>query len=268
MNKLFSCLVLLWVGMMAVVPAQGSTEEFPHRATYKDVNVIETADLYAKMDNYTIVDVRSHYEYDTLRLAGAVNIPLTNDTFTDDVRKLWEQTKKPLVFYCNGLACSKSYEGARAGRQAVPAAQHYAYDRGAMTFAKAHPDKAVLLGQSPVNVHRLLNEDAFKARLLEPKAFQAKINDSALILDIRDRIQRDGFVFFLQEIRASLDEKAKLDTVIERAKREKKTLLIYDKTGQQVKWFQYYLEKVGLTDYYFMKGGEYNYYKVTLNLKL
>lgn len=267
MTKFFSCLVLLWAGMM-LVPAQGSTEEFPHRATYKDVSVIETADLYAKMDGFTIVDVRSHYEYDTLRVTGAVNIPLTNDTFKEEVAKLWRQTKKPMVFYCNGLTCTKSYDAARAAREAVPEGQHYAYDHGAMTWAKSHPDKAILLGQSPVNVQLLLNENAFKSRLLEPKAFEAKLGNSALILDIRDRIQRDGFVFFMQEIRASLDEKAKLDAVIERAKREKKTLLIYDKTGQQVKWFQYYLEKVGLKDYYFMKGGEYNYYKVTLNLKL
>jgi rhodanese-related sulfurtransferase len=267
MKKLFSCLLLLWAGM-TVAPAQGSTEEFPHRGTYKDVTVIETADLYAKMDSYTIVDVRSHYEYETLRVTGAVNIPLSNDTFKEEIAKLWQQTKKPMVFYCNGLTCTKSYDAARAARQAAPEGRYFAYDRGAMTWAKSHPDKAILLGQSPVNVHKLLDESAFKSRLLEPKAFEAKIGNSALILDIRDRIQRDSFVFFLQEIRASLDEKAKLDAVIERAKREKKTLLIYDKTGQQVKWFQYYLEKVDLKDYYFMKGGEYNYYKVTLNLKL
>ncbi len=65
------------------------------------------------------------------------------------------------------------------------------------------------------------------------------------MLDIRDKDQRDTSVFPFQEERARLDEKAKLDAVIQRAKAEKKTLLVHDKVGHQVPWFQYYLRARG-----------------------
>lgn len=32
-------------------------------------------------------------------------------------------------------------------------------------------------------------------------------------------------------------------------------LLVYDNVGKQVRWVQYYFEKHGITDYYFLKGG-------------
>ncbi|MEK7816390.1 MAG: hypothetical protein AAB294_06180, partial [Pseudomonadota bacterium] len=51
--------------------------------------------------------------------------------------------------------------------------------------------------------------------------------------------------------------------IIERAKKEKKTLLVYDQVGKQVQWFQYYLESRGLKDYYFMKGGAQAYSDAT-----
>jgi hypothetical protein len=32
-------------------------------------------------------------------------------------------------------------------------------------------------------------------------------------------------------------------------------VLIYDYTGQQVRWVQYLMESLGVSDYYFLKGG-------------
>lgn len=176
MKQLISCVFLLTMSVFSV--QSQATTDFPHRATYKDVQVIDTADLYTKIQNFTIVDVRSHYEYDTLRVAGAINIPVSDDDFRERVATLWNKSQKPLVFYCNGVTCTKSYDAARAARQAAPEGQYYAYDNGIMTWTKSHPDKAILLGQSPVNVHTLLDEGAFKSRLLEPKAFEAKIGNS------------------------------------------------------------------------------------------
>lgn len=55
------------------------------------------------------------------------------------------------------------------------------------------------------------------------------------------------------------------------AKKARKTLLVYDKVGKQVRWFQYYLEQQGLKDYYFLAGGaegfhEAKYGKVPLKV--
>lgn len=74
-------------------------------------------------------------------------------------------------------------------------------------------------------------------------------------MDVRDRAQRDSAFFPFKEQRAQLDEIQKIDAAIEGAKTQGKTLLVYDQTGKQVQWFQYYLESKGVKDYYFMKGG-------------
>ncbi len=76
-----------------------------------------------------------------------------------------------------------------------------------------------------------------------------------MVLDVRDRRQRDTALFPFKEERAQLDELKKVDVAIEKALTQKKTLLVYDQTGKQVRWFQYYLENKGVKDYYFMKGG-------------
>ena len=104
------------------------------------------------------------------------------------------------------------------------------------------------------------------------KAFEAKIGPNTIVLDVRDLVQRDSPLFPFKEQRVQLDEKDKLDAIIEQAKREKKTLLVYDAVGRQVDWFQYSLERKGLSDYYFMKGGAQGHFdakhgKISLGAK-
>jgi len=48
--------------------------------------------------------------------------------------------------------------------------------------------------------------------------------------------------------------------VVAKAKKEKKTLLIYDATGKQVRWLMYLIEDLGFKDYWFMKGGSNAYF--------
>ena len=86
-------------------------------------------------------------------------------------------------------------------------------------------------------------------------------NSSAIVLDVRDRFQREALSIFIgRERRAYLDDKKKLDRYIEKAKREGKTLLVHDAAGKQVRWLQYYLKDKGLKSYYFMDGGVAAYY--------
>ena len=57
----------------------------------------------------------------------------------------------------------------------------------------------------------------------------------------------------------SLDDKAALNSLMECAKQQKIALLIYDAVGNQMMWFQYYLVRQELKDYFFMQGGEAGY---------
>lgn len=237
-------------------PAGGAdAAAFPLRPQYIDVPVLDTAELDKKFADVFIVDVRSPYEYDTLRIKDAVLIPLTDKNFVGEVRKLREKSaNKPIVFYCNGKTCRKSYDAVLKAK-AARISGVICYDAGIAEWAEKQPEKSVLLGRTPIKAGELLSSAKFKAHLLDPKAFEAKVGPNAIVLDVRDRVQRDSPLFPFKEQRAQLEEKDKLDAIIEQAKRDKKTLLVYDAVGKQVEWFQYYLENKGLSDYFFMKGG-------------
>jgi rhodanese-related sulfurtransferase len=210
-----------------------------------------------------VVDVRSPYEYQTLRIKDAVNVPYGSRTFLDEVRKLREKSAKPIVFYCNGKTCRKSYDAvlsAQSGR--IP--NTYAYDAGVFDWAKAHPDRTVLLGRSPVKPEELIDDKAYQARVLEPKDFAARVGGNSIVLDVRDRAQRDTALFPFRETRATLSEQSQIDAAIDQALKGNKTLLVYDAAGHQVRWFQYYLESKGVRDYFFMKNGAQGYFDATL----
>jgi rhodanese-related sulfurtransferase len=256
-------LVLGFIGPSAVASAAvDKSKEFPYRSQYIDVTVVELDELHKRFKDVVIVDVRSEYEYETLHIKGAINIPLDRK-FVDKVRELRLKTDKPIVFYCNGKTCRKSYDAVLKTLSArIPDCQ--AYDAGVFDWAKAYPDLTVLVGKSPMKPGDLLSSEDFKSRLLAPKEFAAQIDGRVIVLDVRDRVQRDSPLFPFKESRAQLDETAKIDQAIDQAKREKKTLLIYDAVGKQVQWMQYHLEAKGLKDYYFMKGGAQAYWDATL----
>lgn len=269
MKKLLALVVLMGGSVAALTsvhaaPApESSASEFPYRSQYLDVAIMETAELNKRFNDVVVVDVRSPYEYQTLRIKDSVNIVLGTRSFLDELRKLREQTKKPIVFYCNGKTCRKSYDAVLAAQSArIP--DTYAYDAGVFDWAKAHPDRAVLLNKSPVKPEDLISEKAYKERILEPKDFAARVGQNSLVLDVRDRIQRDSALFPFKESRAQLSETDKIDAVIDQALKGNKTLLVYDAAGHQVRWFQYYLESKGVRDYYFMKNGAQGYFDATL----
>ena len=167
------------------------------------------------------------------------------------------------MFYCNGKTCHKSYEAALLAAKAR-VTNVYAYDAGIFDWAKANPERTTLRGRTPIQVSDLISDDQFKAHLLDPKMFAASIGPKTLVLDVRDRAQRDTALFPFKEERAQLDETARLDALVDRARTEHKTLLVYDQVGKQVQWFQYHIESRGFKDYYFMNGGAQAYFDATL----
>ncbi|MGE5240810.1 MAG: rhodanese-like domain-containing protein [Bacteroidota bacterium] len=255
------------VASAADSPKLGSGAEYPHRTSFPDVAIITTQELSAQRDRVEIVDVRSTFEYNTLHIKNAYNIPVTDKDFETRVTKLAKESGKPLVFYCNGKTCKKSYEAARQANYAK-VNKCYAYDAGIFDWAKANPERTVLLGRSPVKLEDLIDEDKFKTHLLSQKEFDAKVGPSAVIVDVRDKVQRDILLFPFQEERVTLDQLDRLDGIIRDAKAKGKTLLIYDKVGHQVQWLQYHLEAKGVKDYYFLKGGEEGYYQAKLGVRM
>ena len=229
-------------------------ETFPHRSLYPRVNPIELEDLYNKRNDVVIFDVRSSYEYDTLHIKGAQHLALNDREFVSKLQVLRKQDSRPLIFYCNGHTCKKSYKATqKAMRGNID--NVFAYDAGIFEWTKAHPDEAVLLGETPVDTTRLLSKEKLNAHMLEPNAFGKRVGNGNITLDIRDVQQKDSLTLFPTRQRSVPLDNSKLKTYVDKAKSKGKTLLIYDAVGKQVRWLHYYLESEGLTDYYFMKGG-------------
>lgn len=238
--------------------------EFPGRKIYIDTPYITLEQLSQEFKDVVIVDVRSDYEYSTLHIKDAFNIPLNlKKNFLREMQGLRkQQPQKKIITYCNGKTCMKSYKAASRCRT-NGIGNVYVFDAGIMDWAKANPDLSVLLGKSPINPDRLISKDKFSQHLLEPNAFFQQANNSnPLIIDVRDPLQRAGMALFIgREKRAALDDTAKLAALIAQAKKEKRPLLIYDEAGKQVRWLMYFLEDQGATDYYFMKGGAKAHFK-------
>jgi rhodanese-related sulfurtransferase len=166
MKRLLWILILALSGMVHPL-VNAANEEFPFRVRYPDVSVMSTEELSKRFNEVLVIDVRSKYEFDTLHVKDAVNVPLTTG-FGEKMVRLRAQHNKPLVFYCNGKTCLKSYDAALS---AAKARLHnlYAYDSGIFDWAKARPELTVLLGRTPVRPENLIDESKFKARLIEPK---------------------------------------------------------------------------------------------------
>ena len=265
---LFLCFVLWFVAATTgaaafnVSYAADASEEFPGRALYPSVSVIELEDLHRQFDQVVVVDVRSKYEFDTLRIKGAVNIPLSSPAFMEQIAELRKKDSRAIVVYCNGKTCMKSYKAVlKCSVNNID--KVYAYDAGIMDWARAYPQNAVLLGRSPVDTNKLISKDEFRKHLLSPDKYGEQVaSSSAIVLDVRDRFQREGLSLFVgRERRAYLDDAKSLDRYIDKAKRENKTLLVHDAAGKQVVWLQYYLKDKGLHDFYFMEGGTSAYYE-------
>ncbi len=259
-RSLKSVVMLLAVLLMSeAVFADTAKQDFPLRHQYRDLQIIDTETLFKNRDGITVVDVRSAYEFQTLHIENAVNISVFSPDFKKQVQNLHQQTQKPLVFYCNGHSCAKSYQAGRLAKDAAVFSS--VYDSGVFDWAERYPRYTALLGKPLNHPSRLISEEEFKAHLLTPMEFSALKNE-ALVVDIRSAIARDGISLFVGlEKRIPLKNRKKLDRYLAIAHAEDKDILFYDATGKEVRWLQYYLQSKGVERYWFMKGGVREYFK-------
>jgi rhodanese-related sulfurtransferase len=147
--------LILFGSLFALAMAQPAlaSKEFPHRDKFKEVRILEMDALYQSLDSSIIVDVRSKYEYNTMHIKGARHIPVDGAKFVDEAKKLRAESDKPILFYCNGVTCKKSYEAAKKATDAG-VVNCFAYDAGLYGWAKRYPDRSVLLGKSPMRASK------------------------------------------------------------------------------------------------------------------
>lgn len=264
-------LLFLLFSLTTYAATESSKDEFPGRSIYRSTNYITLAELQKEYDKSVIIDVRSNYEFNTLHINKAVNIPLFSTGFIKELKKIsQENPTSKIITYCNGKTCLKSYKAAKKARQ-YGIKNVYAYDAGIFDWAVVNPDKTSLLEVTPLNPKNLIPKSAFKAKLIDANKFlDAAYKANGIIVDTRDTQQRDGVsLAFGHEKRAPLQDTKKIDKVIQLALSQKKPMYIYDQTGKQVRWLMYYLEAKRVPEYYFMKGGMRAYQKnMTSNYNL
>lgn len=245
------------LGLLTLLVLAGVTQaddDFPLREEYKDVPVIGIEAFRKRLQEVTVIDVRSDFEFHVLRVMGALNISVSDRKFGQQAKEIRDTLGKPLVFYCNGHTCRKSYMAGRLA-QHEGLKDSLTYDGGISAWAKAYPALTELLGDPLTSAGRLISEAKFKAHVISPKEFSLRVGES-VVIDIRTPLERAGLSLFVgREKHVPLEKRKKLDRAIGKAINEGKALLAYDASGQEVPWLQYYLEEKGLTDYAFMDGG-------------
>lgn len=255
--------VSTFAALLPILAVSAEKAVFPHREKHKDVAIMEIGQLHDQLDKVVVVDVRSRYEFDTLHIKGAMHMPLNKETLPVAARELRKNTDKPIVFYCNGTTCEKSYIATDLAMKAG-VTKVYAYDAGLDAWSQAYPEDSILLGRGPAKPADLIGKSAFKSRLLSANDFESAMERGGIVLDIRDMRQRDVMLFPFKEKRATLDDRTKIAQVVAEAKRTNKPLLVYDKVGKQIRWFQYYLEQEGVKQYHFLAGGAEGYHEAKL----
>lgn len=257
MKNIYIYILLLSSLMVQSVMA----DEFPGRTEFPEQEVIEIEDLYKNRENMIIIDTRTDFEYNTIHIKDSVHVNLEADDYIDRLKEIRKTDKRKMVFYCNGLTCTKAFRAHEAATKGG-IKNTATFDAGVFTWARTYPNDAVLMGKSPVDPNKLLTREALAKRLLNANRFSDKVGSNSLVLDVRDESQREATRLYpIHQRNVTLDD-PELPASIKRAAQEGKTVLIYDYTGQQVRWLQYLLESLDVNDYYFLEGG----FKGFLNL--
>lgn len=257
-------LLIVFAGILSISAVDRSEDAgLPGRVKYPEVPIYSKAALLQNRQQLVVVDARSSLEFDTLRIKGALNFPVAGKQFEDQVRALRDRTDNPIVFYCNGRTCMKSYLAVKKA-MAAGIRHTYAYDAGMFEWVETYPEYSELLGKGPVDPHAIISLKSFQQHLLTPDEFGNKayeLGAKSVVLDVRDKYQRGAAGLFPGKERwVSLDNVREVNAYIEQAKQDNKILFIYDEVGHQVQWLQYTLEQDKMPNYFFMANGARAFY--------
>lgn len=266
-------MVIMCMFSTAAVSQQGTPKEISIRTSktlsgeelYPNIKRLELEEARKKYSSSSaiFIDARNSYEYGTIQIKGALNVPVNDPHFLSKLNEIRAKDTRPIIFYCNGLTCMKSFRAAKIAIDArIP--DVYVYPFGILSWAKAHPEDALLFGEA-LDVKAIISDEDYKSKKLAPEAFyemKEKLQDRALVLDIRTLDEVSGVKIWPgAQYNVKQDNEA-IKRYVNRAKAEKKTLLVYDESGHQIRWLQYYLRKEGFNDYYFLDGGHENYMRM------
>ena len=237
--------------------SEESKPAFPLREKYADLTPISTEALEALGTNVIVVDARNRAEFDVIHVTGAENLLVGKMKKPQLLALRAADDETPLVFYCNGTTCSKSYKAATKA-EAWGFENVFVYDAGIFSWAQAHPTQTEFFGD-PMTTESVATDIIPKPELqavsLAPEAFLQRAGEEGWKLyDIRDRKERTEFPITVKGVvKISMDE---FTTLLDKpgvipAER----ILVIDNVGKQVRWLHYYLRRSERSEYFFLSGG-------------
>ena len=256
-----ACLWLLGTLLVSTTIAE-ELSQFPLRSKYFYLQPMETGELAEMLDNAVVVDSRNRLEFEVVHIRGAHHVDVGNMTSDGLLALRSRQDARPLVFYCNGITCSKSYKAAEKAQQ-WGFGNVRVYDSGIFHWASKRPTDTMFFGK-PLNAatkKRLLDNADFDAANISPSEFAQRLRTGDfVVIDLREEHERDERLMKLPNTRILSMEELVAELRKPQGSLPHKNLLIFDNVGKEVRWIQYYLEELGITDYFFMNGGVRQWY--------
>ncbi len=274
---LFNLLLLGLTCAYAENTAGAEDKLYPNRKFYPQLNYITTAQMLPAVSTakYNIIDARPGLAYKTLHIQGAVNISSSDKQFNEKLLKLVNSNHKPIVFYCGGLACLKSYKASvkatnELAKKAIKRTV-YTYDSGISAFAYSNPDWVLKNGKKISPENPLLDTKKIKSHAKDAAAFFQLINNDEeqqyVILDIRESQQKilHKLFMFKKETRISLLEPEKLMGFLNTQKEAGNTIMIYGSVEKQIESLYPLVNTAGIKKWFYLEGGEIAYSKFMIN---
>jgi rhodanese-related sulfurtransferase len=267
--KFISGLILLI--FLTVAFSASASETFPKRKYYPQLNYIDTQEFAQgiKEKRFDVIDVRDKTSFQALHVKTASNIFVKSNTFEQDILEFSAKSNKPLVIYCNGISCSKSYVASTKildlFLQKDMTKQVFTYDSGINAIAYAHNELVLKNGKDVSQSNPLIAIEKIKKHTLTPLDFETYLsnheNKDYALLDIRDKNEKIILKLFMfqKEKNIVLAQRNKLIKFLNKIKQDKKTLLVYDASGRQINGLYELLNITGVKQWHYLEGGEYGY---------
>ena len=279
---IISALSILLTLSVPGVQADSSLDKlYPNRKFYPQLKYISTEQMINAVaaKKYNIVDARPALGYEILHIKEAENFSAGDKYFNEKLMALINKNDKPIVFYCGGLACLKSYKASdKAIRELYKrkiSRAVYTYDSGISSFANASPEWVLKNGKEVSPENPLLDLAKLKKHAKNVEDFTHLIRTDEdkhyVILDIRETSQQmlRKIFTFRKEKRLTVLKPEKLISFLNEVKQSDQTLMVYGSVEKQIESLYYLIKTSGLKKWFYLEGGElaYSEYMIKKHVK-
>lgn len=266
-------LLLSLPGVHANTSDASSDKLYPNRKFYPQLSYISTEQMVdaVSKSKYNVVDARPTLAYSTLHIKQAENFSAQDKQFNEKIMLLINKNNKPIVFYCGGLACLKSYKASNLAIQELQKSnikrEVYTYDSGISAFAYASPEWVLKNGQEVSPENPLLDMTKIKKHAKNAADFTHSINtdeeNQYVILDVREKNQQmlRKIFTFKREKKLTLLHPEKMTAFLNKVKGSGKTLMVYGSVEKQIEALYPLIQTSGIKKWYYLEGGEVAYSK-------